>query len=70
MYEALITCSSCDEQLEVVAASLDELEQIACECGAGSTIESIAEFEPWRSPPRLRAVEPPARGDEDLPKAA
>ncbi|UJA21088.1 hypothetical protein HJD18_13285 [Thermoleophilia bacterium SCSIO 60948] len=70
MYEALISCVSCDEQLEVVAASLEELEQLACECGAGSTIESIAEFEPWRSPPRLRAVESSPPRDEDLPKAA
>lgn len=60
MLEVLIGCSACEDELEVIVVSLEEAEQLACDCGAGYVIEAIAEIElsAFASPrPRLRALE-------------
>ncbi|MBA2240697.1 MAG: hypothetical protein H0W09_05570 [Solirubrobacterales bacterium] len=58
MFEVLIGCSSCEDELEVVVVSLEEAEQLGCECGAGYVVMAVAELEfvPG-SRTRLRAVD-------------
>jgi hypothetical protein len=48
MWQALIVCSDCAEEVEVVVEDLDELEREVCACGYSFVILSVAEFEPVR----------------------
>jgi len=45
MWIAHVICTGgdCVEELEVVVDTLDELDQVACECGYGFTVLSVAE---------------------------
>jgi hypothetical protein len=43
-----VVCSNpeCGEELEVILEELDEVEAVACECGACTTVIAVANFEP------------------------
>ena len=45
MWIAHVICSGpgCDEELELVAESLEELDRLNCECGYGFAVLSVAE---------------------------
>jgi len=47
MWIAHVICSGqeCTEELEIVVDTLDELEQLNCECGFGFAVLSVAEAE-------------------------
>lgn len=46
MLQALVVCSSCGEEAEVVVEDLDEVDREACPCGYSYVLLSVAEFEP------------------------
>jgi hypothetical protein len=46
MWQALVTCSSCAEEADVVVEDLDDLERQVCPCGYSHVVLSIAAFEP------------------------
>jgi hypothetical protein len=46
VWQALIVCSSCAEEVEVVVEDLDDLERQVCTCGYSCGVLSIATFEP------------------------
>jgi hypothetical protein len=48
MWQALIVCSDCAEEVEVLVEDLDELEREVCACGYSVVVLSVAEFEPLR----------------------
>jgi hypothetical protein len=60
MWQALVVCSSCAEENEVVVADLDDLEREACPCGYSCVVLSVASFEPVHSK-RAELIELPAR---------
>jgi hypothetical protein len=65
MWQALVVCSSCAEEDEVVVADLDALEREACSCGYSYVVLSVASFEPVYSE-RAELIELPARRKLDL----
>lgn len=68
MWQALVVCSSCAEEREVVVDDLeDELDREVCSCGYSYVVLSIAAFEPARSE-RAELIELPAQ--RKLPLAA
>jgi hypothetical protein len=46
MWQALVICSSCAEEAEVVVEDLDDLEWKVCPCGYSYVVLSHATFEP------------------------
>jgi hypothetical protein len=50
MWQALIVCSDCAEEIEVVVEDLDDLEREVCACGYSFVILSVAEFRPLTVP--------------------
>jgi hypothetical protein len=48
MWMVSVICSGpdCGEQDELVVATLEEAEELACECGCGFVTLAIASFEP------------------------
>jgi DNA-directed RNA polymerase subunit RPC12/RpoP len=66
MYVAHIHCSDCPEEVEVLVDELHELDGLACECGYGFVLESVAEADLVSVTP---AVVVRIHGD-DLPLAA
>lgn len=46
MWQALVVCSSCAEESEVLIEDLDELEREVCACGYSRVVLSVAGFEP------------------------
>jgi hypothetical protein len=46
MWQALVVCSSCAEEAEVVVDGLDDLEQEVCPCGYSYVVLAVADFEP------------------------
>jgi hypothetical protein len=60
MWQALVACSDCAEESEVLIEDLDELEREVCACGYSCVVLSVAGFEPvHRQPGEL--VELPQR---------
>jgi hypothetical protein len=57
-----VVCSGCDEETELVLASLDEVEREVCECGYSFVVLSVAAFEPVHAK-RGQLIELPRRGD-------
>jgi len=45
MWQVKVCCSGCPEEIELTVEDLDEVERIACECGHGLVILSVAAFE-------------------------
>ena len=47
MWIARVICSGpdCDDELEIVIGSLDELDGLICDCGYGYAFATIAEVE-------------------------
>ena len=47
MFIAHVSCSDqdCAEELEAVVATLEEVDDLVCECGCGTVLVSIAEFD-------------------------
>jgi len=45
VFVALVGCSGCPDEVEAIVADLDELERLACECGCGYVVLSVAEVE-------------------------
>jgi hypothetical protein len=46
MWQALVVCSSCAEEAEIVVTDLDDLEREACPCGYSYIVLAVADFEP------------------------
>lgn len=46
MWQALVVCSSCAEEAEIVVADLDDLEREVCPCGYSHVVLAVADFEP------------------------
>lgn len=46
MWQAIVVCSDCAEEAEVLVEDLDDLEREVCGCGCGVVILSVAGFEP------------------------
>jgi hypothetical protein len=48
MWLVHVICSGpeCDEELEVVAETIDELDRLNCDCGYGFAVLSVAEASP------------------------
>jgi hypothetical protein len=46
MWQALVVCSSCVEETEVLVDDLDDLDQEVCPCGYSYVLLSLAAFEP------------------------
>jgi len=46
MWQALVVCSSCAEEAEVVVEDLDALEREVCPCGYSQVVLAVGEFEP------------------------
>jgi len=46
MWQLTVVCSSCAEESEVVAESIEDAEREVCECGYSFVVLSVAEFEP------------------------
>lgn len=67
MWQALVVCSSCAEETEVVVADLDDLEREVCACGYSCVVLSIATVEPVYAE-RAKLIGLPAR--RSLPLAA
>lgn len=67
MWQALIACSNCAEETEVVVEDLDDVEREACRCGYSYVVLSVATFEPVYSE-RAELIELASR--EPLPLAA
>lgn len=45
MWQALVVCSACAEETEVVLESLDDLDQEVCPCGYSYVLLSLEGFE-------------------------
>ncbi len=67
MWQALLVCSNCAEETEVVVENLDDVEQEACSCGYSYVVLSVATFEPVYSE-RAKLIELAPR--RPLPLAA
>jgi hypothetical protein len=65
MWQAVVVCSSCAEEDEVVVVDLDDLEREVCACGYSCVVLSVATFEPVYSE-RAELIELPARGALEL----
>jgi hypothetical protein len=65
MWQALVVCSSCAEEEEVVVADIDDLDREACSCGYSYVVLSVATFEPVYSE-RAKLIEFPGRRDLEL----
>jgi DNA-directed RNA polymerase subunit RPC12/RpoP len=46
MLQALVVCSSCGEEAELVVEELDDVDREACPCGYSYVVLSVAGFEP------------------------
>jgi hypothetical protein len=46
MWQAIVVCSDCAEEAEVLVEDLDDLEREVCACGYSVVILSVAGFEP------------------------
>lgn len=46
MWQALVVCSACAEEAEVLVDDLDDLEREVCPCGYSYVVLSVAAFEP------------------------
>jgi hypothetical protein len=46
MFQVLVACSSCPEEIEVQVESLDDVEREACPCGYSYVVLAVSEFEP------------------------
>jgi hypothetical protein len=46
MWQALVVCSDCAEESEVLVEDLDQLEREVCACGYSYVVLAVAEFEP------------------------
>ncbi|HVY95920.1 MAG TPA: hypothetical protein VHA54_03065 [Solirubrobacterales bacterium] len=46
MLQALVVCSSCGEEAEVVVEELDDVDREVCPCGYSYVVVSVAGFEP------------------------
>jgi hypothetical protein len=46
MLQVTVVCSSCAEEIEVVAEDLDAVEREVCPCGYSYVVLSVADFEP------------------------
>lgn len=65
MWQALVVCSSCAEESEVVVDDLDDLERQVCPCGYSYVVLSLASFEPVYSE-GAATIELPVRGNLEL----
>jgi hypothetical protein len=46
MWQVVVVCSDCAEEVEVLVEDLDELEREVCACGYSAVVVSVAAFEP------------------------
>lgn len=67
MWQALVVCSACAEEAEVVVEDLDDLEREVCPCGYSQVVLAVAAFEPVHAEPSP-VIELPQR--RRLPRAA
>jgi hypothetical protein len=58
--------ASCGSEAEFVVDTLEEIEELVCECGYCVVALSVASFEPIYGKPGLKLVAPVPSGDEEL----
>jgi CxxC motif-containing protein len=46
MFQVLVACSSCPEEIEVLVEDLEDVEREACPCGYSYVVLAVSEFEP------------------------
>jgi len=46
MWQALVVCSDCGEEAEILVEDLDALEREVCACGYSCIVLAVAGFEP------------------------
>lgn len=46
MWQALVVCSDCGEESEILADDLDALEREVCSCGYSVVVLAVSGFEP------------------------
>jgi hypothetical protein len=46
MWQALVVCSDCGEESEILVDDLDALEREVCACGYSHVVLAVAAFEP------------------------
>jgi hypothetical protein len=56
MFIVHVTCSDqgCAEEIEAVVGTLDEIDDLVCECGCGTVLVSVAELDSGASVIELR----------------
>jgi hypothetical protein len=67
MFQALVACSSCEEETEVVVEALDDVDREVCPCGYSYVVLAVSEFEPVYGE-QAQVIELPRR--RKLPHAA
>jgi len=50
MWQVVVVCTDCAEEVEILVEDLDDVEREACGCGYSVLLVSVAEFEPLRVP--------------------
>jgi hypothetical protein len=60
MWQALVVCSGCAEEVEAIVDDFDDLDREVCPCGYSFTLLSIASFEPVHAR-RAELIELPRR---------
>ena len=60
MFQALVACSSCPEETEVLVEDLDDLDREVCPCGYSYVVLAVTEFEPVYAE-RAQVIELPRR---------
>jgi hypothetical protein len=46
MFQVLVACSSCPEEIEVQVEDLNDVEREVCPCGYSYVVLAVSEFEP------------------------
>jgi hypothetical protein len=67
MFQVLVACSSCPEEIEVQVEDLNDVEREVCPCGYSYVVLAVSEFEPVYAE-QARVIELPRR--RKLSKAA
>jgi len=61
MFQILVSCSSCEEETEVVVENLEDVDREVCPCGYSYVILAVSEFEPVYAAERAQVIELPRR---------